>query len=69
MSLHLTTAEFLRSFQLHTFEYGVPQRVLSETSRIFDPIGVLLPVTIKSRILIQNLHKSKICWDEAVNSV
>ena len=30
VSLDLTTAEFLRSFQLHTFEYGVPQRVLSD---------------------------------------
>ena len=29
-SLDLSTNEFLRSFQLHTFEYGVPQLVLSD---------------------------------------
>ena len=30
ISLDLTTAEFLRSFQIHTFEYGVPQLVFSD---------------------------------------
>ena len=31
--------------------------VLSESSKIFDPIGLLLPVTVKARIFMQDLWR------------
>ena len=35
-----------------------------ESSKIFDPIGVLSPVTVRTEILIQKLWQQDIHWDE-----
>ena len=34
--------------------------ILSAYSKIFDPMGLLLPVTIRARLLMQNIWRSKI---------
>lgn len=38
--------------------------LLSEASRIFDPLGWLSPVTIRIKILFQNLWRNKLNWDD-----
>ncbi|XP_052749789.1 uncharacterized protein LOC113520032 [Galleria mellonella] len=38
--------------------------ILSEVSRIFDPLGFLSPVTIHIKILIQQLWVAGVAWDE-----
>ena len=38
--------------------------ILSEIAKIFDPLGVLGPITLHGRILIQNLWKLQFTWDE-----
>lgn len=40
--------------------------ILSVISQIFDPLGLVGPVTIKAKILLQRLWQLKIGWDEAV---
>ena len=40
------------------------REVLQESSRIFDPIGFAVPVTIRSKLLMQKLWKMKTEWDE-----
>ena len=42
--------------------------VLSTVARVFDPLGILAPFVIKLKILLQNLWKSGISWDETVPS-
>ena len=37
---------------------------LSVLARVFDPLGLLLPVTIRARIGLQDLWRSKVEWDE-----
>ena len=39
------------------------RKVISDVSRIFDPLGFLGPVVIQSRIFIQKLWKNKFKWD------
>lgn len=40
------------------------RKVISEVSRLFDPLGWLAPVIIKAKILIQALWISGIGWDD-----
>ena len=42
------------------------RHVVSVTSAIFDPIGILSPVTIRFKILLQQLHHAKMEWDEEI---
>lgn len=39
---------------------------LSIVSRVFDPLGILAPVTITGKILIQSIWRSEIGWDEEI---
>lgn len=39
---------------------------LSLTASVFDPLGILLPVTIRARRFVQNLWRLNYPWDEAL---
>lgn len=45
------------------------REVLSEISTIFDPLGYLSPITVKCKILFQQIWKHKTAWDETVPDV
>ena len=51
---------------LGTFYNEIPtkRQVLSEISKIFDPLGLLLPVTIRCRIIMQELWCRHLNWDD-----
>lgn len=38
--------------------------LLSRTSKLFDPLGIFSPITIKSKILLQESWKLKVGWDD-----
>jgi hypothetical protein len=38
--------------------------ILSEISKVFDPLGWLSPVTIRAKILLQKILKLELGWDE-----
>ena len=40
------------------------REVLGQSSRVCDPLGMLSPVTIRSKMLMQCLWKDKYRWDE-----
>lgn len=42
--------------------------VLSETGRLFDPMGLLQPVIIKAKIFMQQLWANKMGWDDPLDS-
>ena len=37
--------------------------ILRYSSKIFDPLGLLSPVTVSAKILLQELWKDKYAWD------
>ena len=38
--------------------------VLSNIARIFDPLGLTLPILVRGKILLSNIWKAKLDWDE-----
>ncbi|XP_044585982.1 uncharacterized protein LOC123266020 [Cotesia glomerata] len=40
--------------------------ILSEVAKIFDPLGLLAPVIILAKIILQNLWNYKLDWDESL---
>ncbi|XP_057310112.1 uncharacterized protein LOC130648106 [Hydractinia symbiolongicarpus] len=40
--------------------------ILSLTSSIFDPLGILTPFILEGKLIIQSLWKSKVDWDEEI---
>lgn len=56
-----------------TFEVTFPtlttitkRSILSESSRVFDPLGFLAPITIVFKILLQRLWLKQCSWDEQI---
>lgn len=42
------------------------RKLLSEISKIFDPLGLLGPVILYAKLLIQDCWREKLDWDESV---
>ncbi|CAG7725597.1 unnamed protein product, partial [Allacma fusca] len=42
------------------------RNVLSEIARLFDPLGLMAPITIRGKFIMQSLWKLKVDWDEAL---
>lgn len=42
------------------------RKILSEIAKIFDPIGLLGPIILHAKKLMQNIWQAKIHWDETV---
>jgi len=42
------------------------RKILSDIASIFDPLGLVGPVVIRARILLQAMWLEKIDWDEAI---
>lgn len=52
---------------LKTLPMSITKRAfLSDTSSLFDPLGLIAPCTIRSKIWMQQLWSSNVNWDEEV---
>lgn len=49
-----------------TLEKITKRLILSEIAKIFDPLGLLGPVVLYAKVIIQDCWKAKIEWDESV---
>lgn len=70
LSWNKNTDQFEYHFNLpDTDDEDVTKRkVLSTIARLYDPMGWIAPVIITSKIFIQKLWKSKLSWEEKLNS-
>ncbi|XP_053395751.1 uncharacterized protein LOC128555938 [Mercenaria mercenaria] len=46
-----------------TSQSATKREILRQTSRIYDPLGLLTPVTVRAKILIQDTWKHDFTWD------
>ncbi|XP_055623266.1 uncharacterized protein LOC129766702 [Toxorhynchites rutilus septentrionalis] len=54
-------------FKIPDWSYEAPitkRLVLSEAARLFDPLGLLGPIVLRSKLFMQELWKAKVSWDD-----
>lgn len=49
-----------------TFERNTKRTILSAVAQLFDPLGLLAPVIIKGKLIIQKLWQLNLAWDESI---
>ena len=53
---------------LNTHQQLITKReVLQQSSKIFDPLGIIAPITIRAKIFLQRLWQESIDWNEPLN--
>ena len=53
----------------HSNSVVTKRLVLSGIAQVFDPLGLYSPVLVKGKILLQDLWKDKLDWDEPVSEM
>ncbi|XP_068211787.1 uncharacterized protein [Palaemon carinicauda] len=43
------------------------REILSAIAQIYDPLGMLIPITIRARIFLQDLWKQQLIWDDLLS--
>ncbi|XP_058828111.1 uncharacterized protein LOC131688004 [Topomyia yanbarensis] len=54
--------------QVNTIESMTKRQLASEILRLYDPLGIMQPIIITTRILLQGLWKVKLKWDDKIPS-
>ena len=62
--LHLTPSKLANINNLVT-----KREVLQQSCKVFNPIGLATPVTIRAKMLIQRLWKESVDWDEPLSDI
>lgn len=60
------------SLSIQVFQSGeclTKRQIVSQFSKLFDPFGYVLPISIRGKILVQDLWKDGIGWDDKVSDI
>ncbi|XP_063994272.1 uncharacterized protein LOC135171574 [Diachasmimorpha longicaudata] len=63
---HQSSDTFRYKSKEFTSQTFTKRSVLSEIAQLFDPLGFLAPVVVRGKMIIQDLWRLKINWDESL---
>lgn len=61
------TIEYKVNIPIRGLDIPTKRIILSDIARLFDPLGILAPVIIKAKILLQQLWLSGVSWDQKLS--
>ena len=72
LGLHWNTTEdrlcFIpKSFNSLNSFVASKQSILQDSARVYDPLGILSPVTFRAKLFIQELWQQSVEWDESLD--
>jgi len=59
----------LRSLHLTSSTLTTKRQVLKEASKLFDPLGITSPVSVRAKLFMQKLWKMNAEWDEPLDAI
>ncbi|XP_015437138.1 PREDICTED: uncharacterized protein LOC107192408, partial [Dufourea novaeangliae] len=69
LGIHWNSHEDIIFYKVNSsdsFKTVTKRSILSQVAKLFDPLGLLGPVIVKAKIMIQLLWKAGVSWDESV---
>jgi len=65
---YLSSCDEIKIAQFNTNDSEVPTKrtILSYIARLFDPLGLCLPVVVSARLLLRKIWQLKLGWDDPV---
>ncbi|KAL7726592.1 hypothetical protein ACLKA6_010457 [Drosophila palustris] len=70
LGMHWAPQEYVFKYHLDVDSFAslkpTKRNILSIASRLFDPFGLLCPIVTKAKMLLQELWRLKVDWDEAI---
>jgi len=67
LSWEILEDAFEFSFNYTSFETTTKRQVLSSIAKLFDPLGLISPIIIKAKILMQELWTLRLGWDDPLD--
>lgn len=58
---------FKFTYSVATEKTITKRTILSETARLFDPLGFIAPIVVRAKMLLQELWLDKLGWDEPLS--
>ena len=58
------TLAFAKQDLTLTKKYVTKREILKQSSKIYDPLGIISPITVRAKMFIQDLWKRKLDWDQ-----
>ncbi|KAL0811523.1 hypothetical protein ABMA28_009914 [Loxostege sticticalis] len=55
---------YIRCSETNLYEEYTKRQVLSFVSKIFDPLGLVGPIVVSAKLLMQSIYNLKVSWDE-----
>ncbi|XP_076549204.1 uncharacterized protein LOC143306713 [Osmia lignaria lignaria] len=69
LGIHWNSREDIIFYKVNTpnlVKTVTKRSILSQVAKLFDPLGLLGPIIVKAKIMIQLLWKAGVSWDESV---
>ena len=63
-----TDTLYIKAPDVSSFVSLTKRQALSVCSKVYDPLGLLSPITVKGKLFIQGLWKSKVGWDDRLGN-
>ena len=67
-TLSLSLDKMINDISQATQQKMSKRSVLSIASKVFDPLGFVEPITVKAKIMIQDIWKQNMTWDQEIRN-
>ena len=65
--LYNCQADILSLKPYNYYSCNTKRDILSQFSSLYDPLNIFAPLTVRANILLRDLHRAQLFWDEPLS--